>query len=241
MHRFASVLCLVLTPALLLTGCTLFKPDMTPNVVNTPDYVRLLHLVPQEMQRQRLADSKLAYLDAGKPSGQFGPAIYRQVSPDFMFGEQGHDIYLGETFHATETPLSRYYPDKDGQGFAIVHLSQRLAMRMLARVDWNHDGKWDWLMRCTVETFKGSRVRHYYVLAPEPANPREMVHGTILAVVDDRGYAAPVVQVRDTRDYGKAAEEMPLTEVIDGLPGDLRMTEPPSKQVRTGGVQERSL
>lgn len=242
MWRSVISLCLAVLTGLSCAGCGLMERTMTPQVANTPDYVRLLRLIPREMQRQGLADENLAYQDAGSPRGKYGEAMYNMVSPDFLFGETGHDIYLGETFHATETPLSHYYPDRDGQGFAIVHASQKLSLRFMARLDWNHDGSWDWLMRCTVETFKGNRVRHYYVLAPEPATAEQMTHGTIMAVVDERGLARPLVQVRDTSAYGKKTEEMPITDVTDGLPGDLRMTEPPSMSGQEqGGVQERNI
>ena len=110
---------------------------------------------------------------------------------------------------------------------------------MLAVVDWNGDKTEDWLVRCTVESFKGNRVRHYYVLAPAPKGS-EMTHGIILASVEEMGYAKPIVDVRDVSSYGKG-EEMPPTDVEDVLPGDTTVTTPPSGEKPSGGVQEVNI
>lgn len=53
----------------------------------------------------------------------------------------------------TRTPYaqSHVFRDKDGQGFSIVHPSQKLSVRMLAVVDWNGDGVEEWLARCVLK------------------------------------------------------------------------------------------
>ena len=228
----------VLLVLLLVTsGCALMGKGA--EVVDNREYARLIRTLPKVMQAQGLADENLAYTDRGRPSGKFSDIMFAQLSPDFLFNEQGHHIYFGSNFHATLTPSSRVYPDSDGQGFAIVHPTQRLAMRMLAVVDWNGDKTEDWLVRCTVESFKGNRVRHYYVLAPAPKGS-EMTHGTILASVEEMGYAKPIIDVRDISSYGKG-EEMPPTDVEDVLPGDTTVTTPPSGEKPSGGVQEVNI
>ena len=217
-------------------GCALMGKGA--EVVDNREYARLIRTLPNVMKAQGLADDNLAYTDRGRPEGKFGDRMFAQLSPDFLFNEQGHHIYFGSNFHATLTPSSRVYPDSDGQGFAIVHPTQRLAMRMLAVLDWNGDKKDDWLMRCTVESFRGNRVRHYYVLAPAPQG-REMTHGTILASVEEMGLARPIVNVRDLSSYGRS-DEMPPTDVEDVRPGETTVTVPPSSSgdTQSGGVQE---
>ncbi len=232
--------CLAAVFAAALSGCAL-RPAMTPQVADTRGYAQLIRLAPALMQARHLADADLSFHSAGRPKGGWGQTMFRMVSPDFLFGEDGHDVYLGETFRGTRTPMSREYFDADGYGFFIVHPTQRLSLRLLARVDWNGDGAWDWLMRCTVETFRGSRVRHYYVLAPEPAAAGQMTHGVIMAAVDEMGLARPLVALRDISSYGKDADAAPPTEVKEGLPGDFRVTEPPSAARPAGGVQERDI
>lgn len=234
-------------PALAALGVSVLLPGgCAPGlhgaqVVDTREYTRLIRTLPKVMQAQGLSDADLTYVDRGRPEGRFADLMFAHLSPDFLFAEQGHHIYLGENFHATLTPKSKVYPDSDGQGFAIVHPTQRLHMRMLAVLDWNRDKTEDWLMRCTVETFRGNRVRHYYVLAPAPAREKNaMTHGTILASVEEMGLARPIVNVRDISGYGRA-EEVPPTEVEDVLPGSATMVTPPAREVPVGGVQEREL
>ncbi|HIV99965.1 MAG TPA: hypothetical protein H9894_02085 [Candidatus Desulfovibrio intestinipullorum] len=238
-HIRHAGLILCLWSVLLLAGCAQGS-GRSAEVVDNGEYARLIRLFPKQMQAQGLADTGLAYHDAGKPDGQFGTLMFDRLSPDFLFNEKGHHIYLGATFHQTLTPSSRVYPDRDGQGFAIVHPSQRLAMRMLAVVDWNRDDHDDWLMRCTVETFRGNRVRHYYVLAPAPSG-REMTHGTILASVEEMGLARPILQARDMSGYGRSEDELPPTVVEDALPGERPVTAPPTHDKSSGGVQERDI
>ncbi len=237
MWRFRLVAAL----AAVLSGCALLQPSMTPQVADRQEYARFIRLAPALMQSRHLADANLAWYDAGRPRGSWGRTMFRMVSPDFLFGEESHDVYMGETFRGTRTPMSHELFDADGFGFSIVHPTQRLSLRLLARLDWNGDGGRDWLMRCTVETFRGNRVRWYYVLAPEPASAGEMTHGVIIATVDERGLAQPLVTMRDSASYGKPRESMPPTEVIDGLPGEFRVTEPPSAEQPAGGVQERDI
>ncbi len=235
----AYLLVFLLLAAGSLSGCALGGGGAA--VVDNTEYARLIRTLPKVMQAQGLADADLRYTDTGRPDGKFSELMFAQLSPDFLFGEQGHHIYFGENFHATLTPKSRVYPDSDGQGFAIVHPTQRLHMRMLAVLDWNKDTQEDWLMRCTIESFRGNRVRHYYVLAPVPAPVRgAMTHGTILASVEEMGLARPIVHVRDTAGYGRG-EELPPTEVEDVLPGSATMVTPPARSVPAGGVQERDL
>ncbi len=238
---FVLSACLPVCLAVLLSGCSLFMGSKNPQVADNKEYAKLIRLLPGQMQKQGLADASLAYADAGSPSGDYATRMFRQLSPDFLFGEKAHEVYLGDTFHATLTPMSHEYMDKDRRGFYISHPSQKLSMRLLARVDWNQDGQWDWLMLCTVETFKGSRVRSYYVLAPEPQNSKEMTHGVIFASVTERGFAKPQIELRDISDYGTIEEGMAPTEVTEALPGERSVTEPPSKQTEQGGIQEREI
>ncbi len=227
--------------AVLLSGCSLFFGSKTPQVADNREYAKLIRLLPGQMQKQGLADASLAYADAGTPSGDYAQRMFKQLSPDFLFGEKRHEVYLGDTFHATLTPSSHEYMDKDKRGFYISHPSQKLSMRLLARVDWNQDGEWDWLMLCTVEQYMGGRVHSYYVLAPEPKNAKEMTHGVIFACVTERGLAKPEIELRDISDYGRKDEGMAPTDVTEGLPGERAVTEPPSKQAEKGGIQERDI
>lgn len=230
--------CLVL---LLLPGCALLHRN-APEVVDNGEYARLVRTFPKLMAEHGLAETDLTYVDAGAPDDRFGDALFKRLSPSFLNGEKSHDVYLGHTFRETLTPSSRVYPDRDGQGFAIVHPSQKLSMRMLAVVDWNpEDNHRDWLSLCTVETFKGNRVRRYYVLSPEPApGSVEPVEGAVMAVVTDRGPASPILETRDMSGYG-VDDSIPPTVVEDHAPGEAPVTAPPSKEEPQGGVVERDI
>ena len=228
-----------LVSVLLLSGCGFMHGA---EVVDEAGYKRLIRLMPGEMQAQGLADESLAYRDLGAPAGKYGRAMFERLSPDFLYRENLPYIYLGETFRRTLTPKSRVTFDPDGQGFAILHPTQRLSMRMLAVTDWNRDKTFDWLMLCSVESFRGNRTVRYYVLAPAPDGP-EPSHGTIMASVEDMGPATPVVRVRDLSGYGQGA--IPPTEVEDLMPGQRQVTTPPTAAGNAsegeGGVRERDI
>ncbi len=239
----APMLATLLALALSLSACGLMRGA---EVVDDGEYKRLIRLMPKEMQAQGLADASLAYRDLGAPAGKFGKALFERISPDFLFRENLPYIYLGETFRRTLTPKSRVTFDADGQGFVILHPTQRLHMRMLAVTDWNRDKTLDWLMLCTVESYRGNRTVRYYVLAPEPRGP-EPAHGTIMASVEDMGPAMPIVNVRDLSGYG-AGDAIPPTEVEELVPGQKPVTTPPAvgrgaagAPGPDGGVRERDI
>ena len=238
MQRFGALV--LLMASCVLSGCGLFGSSKMPQVADNREYAKLIRTLPKTMQQQGLADASLAYEDAGAPNKDYARMMFKQVSPDFLFEEKRHEVYFGDTFHGTLTPQSHEYMDKDRRGFYITHPSQKLSMRMLARVDWNQDGEWDWLMLCTVESYRGGRIRSYYVLAPEPKNDTAMTHGVILAAVTDRGAAKPEIELRDISDYGRK-DNMAPTEVTEGLPGEMSVTEPPSADKDKGGLKERDI
>ena len=231
--RFALPLLFVL--ALALSGCA-----GSPCVVDQQGYSQMLKRFPSEMQARGIASLESS---SNVPSPSYGEVLYKRLSPDFIYGEQGHHLYMGENFHKTLTPHSRLTMDRDGRGFSIAHPTQRLAMRMLAVVDWNGDGDLEWLARCTVESYRGGKVRDYYVLVPDPDENQGMLHGMICATADSAGRGlAPVTNVRSTASFGSKEEAIPETEVHESLPGERMVTQPPSEeQPRQGGIQERRL
>ncbi len=229
-----AILLLLLTLAFALSGCA------GSCVVDQQGYAQMLKRFPSEMQSRGIASLETT---SAVPSPSYGEVLYKRLSPDFIYGEQGHHLYMGENFHKTLTPHSRLTMDGDGRGFSIAHPTQRLAMRMLAVVDWNGDGDLEWLTRCTVETYRGGKMREYYVLVPDPANNQGMLHGMICATADmPAAGLAPVTKVRDTSSFGKKEESIPKTEVHESLPGERMVTQPPSaEQPRQGGIQERDI
>ncbi len=230
--------CLILPLLVILAGCALLRRDLTPQIVDKDEYATLVRLAPGLMTSRGLTGENVGL---ASPGGNWGRVLFARLSPDFLYGETGHEVYMGATFRASKTPSSHEYFDVDGNGFFIMHPSQRLAMRFLARLDWDGDGRWDWLIRCTVRTFRGDRTRHYYVLAPEPEG-NAMAHGIIAVVVDDRGPVTPLVRVLDLSDYGREEDSGPKTEINFHLAGDRRVTEPPDRQeVLPDPLHERDI
>ena len=143
MHsRFSFLLVLVLLT--FLGGCA---ASGSPHAVDEKGCSRFAHLFPKAAQERGID----GLTTSGFDSERYGDVLFRQLSPDFINQEPGHDIYLGENFHRTLTPQSHVFRDKDGQGFSIVHPSQKLSVRMLAVVDWNGDGVEEWLARAVLK------------------------------------------------------------------------------------------
>lgn len=239
LNRFASFF--LACSLSVLAGCALSGPQ----VVDDKDYAQMIRRFPKVMQEKGFADSQLHYTAALKfGSGHYGEVLHNRLSPDFLYTEQkpGQDVYLGDTFHETLTPMSHEYMDKDGAGFRIVHPSQKVSVRMLAVLDWNGDGKDDWLVLCRVENYRGSLTRDYYLLLPDPDSVRGMLHAVVAATAESRGAGlTPVTSLRNTDAFGKKDAEMPQTKVKELEPGRETVTEPPSSKHPEGGVQERNI
>ncbi|MBO4296610.1 MAG: hypothetical protein J5863_07625, partial [Desulfovibrio sp.] len=105
--RFALPLLFVL--ALALSGCA-----GSPCVVDQQGYSQMLKRFPSEMQARGIASLESS---SNVPSPSYGEVLYKRLSPDFIYGEQGHHLYMGENFHKTLTPHSRLTMDRDGRGF----------------------------------------------------------------------------------------------------------------------------
>lgn len=235
MHsRFSFLLVLVLLT--FLGGCA---ASGSPHAVDERGCSRFAHLFPKAAQERGID----GLTTSGFDSERYGDVLFRQLSPDFINQEPGHDIYLGENFHRTLTPQSHVFRDKDGQGFSIVHPSQKLFVRMLAVVDWNGDGVEEWLARCRVENYIGGLISDYYLLVPVPRTPQEMVHATIAASAESYGAGyRPAARLRDTSSFGRKSEEMPETKVEDYRPGQTAITAPPAAgSAEKAHVQERDL
>ena len=150
MHsRFSFLLVLVLLT--FLGGCA---ASGSPHAVDERGCSRFAHLFPKAAQERGID----GLTTSGFDSERYGDVLFRQLSPDFINQEPGHDIYLGENFHRTLTPQSHVFRDKDGQGFSIVHPSQKLSVRMLAVVDWNGDGVYDHATICVGRNNSGTAI-----------------------------------------------------------------------------------
>ncbi len=223
-----------------LSGCALLGgPEQGAKLVDKGGFEEVKRLAPGLFHAQGLDLQELPVLDDGRERGSYGELVFKRLSPEFLYGEKAHDVYLGKSFRETLTPSSRVYHDRDGGGFRIVHPTQSLSMRLLAVVDWNVDGRPDWLLRCVIESFRGGKVRTYYLLAPDPGKAPK-VQGSVLAVVDGMGAARPVVSIRDVSSYGREAE-LPPTEVSDSRPGERTVTEPPKASRGPDPLRERDL
>lgn len=236
MHTRCLLLLLVSVLLACLGGCAM---SGSPHAVDERACGQFVQRFPKAAQQRNIDDLSTSAFD----SELYGDILFRQLSPDFLTQEPGHDVYLGETFHRTLTPQSHEFRDRDGQGFSIVHPSQKLSVRMLAVVDWNGDGTEEWLARCRVENYIGGLISDYYLLVPVPRTPREMVHAVIAASAESYGAGyRPITRLRDTSAFGRKDAEMPETKIEDYRPGQTAITAPPAAgSAEKEHVQERDI
>lgn len=238
MHR-TPFLCLALSLSVLLTACATTRPV---DVVSQKDFIEMARTLKKEMQQRHLLDGEGAYqqtLFSDSSAVAYGDVLYRQLSPSFLFDDTAGHVYLGETFPATRTPGSRV--QRHENGFTIFYPTQSLRVTMLAVTDWNDDGTKAWVVSCRVVPLRGGRTREYYLLVPPPANARERLQATVIAVNDCFGLACTLYVKKAPMPQNKQAAD-PSMVVEDVAPGLENVTEAPSAtNVTPSSLEERAL
>ncbi|MBQ7584943.1 MAG: hypothetical protein IJU40_01675 [Desulfovibrionaceae bacterium] len=225
---------LILLP-FLLSACAGFK------VIDLQGYEALTKQMPEELKARQLPVSYEEYQSAETSSSKpYGKILFAQLSPTFMKGQTAQ-YYLGDTFKDTLQPM-RSRVSHLQNGFNLEHVSQSIEVRMLAIVDWNQDGKEEWLVSCKVTPRRGVHIKTWYLLVPPPLNSQEILLGTPCAILDCVGAKCQLI-VKPSQEIPRMAKnDAPLTEVKEFRPGEQNVTTPPeTPKTNETSLKERSL
>jgi hypothetical protein len=105
---------------------------------------------------------------------------------------------------------------------------REIAVDLLALLDWNDDGREDWLVRCTVALPDSAERREYLLIADPLAEP---LYPLVLGAYDCRG--------EDCALYATPAELRglpPETDVIELVSGQRIVTSPPANTASSSGT-----
>lgn len=170
--------------ALCAAGCV---PGARQVSVVQPRHFKIMtDRMADELAARQFIDKERNYLapllDYQAENTPFGRELYERLVPDFLFADAVDSAQAGSfaAFMPTRAVNMRY------AGFSLYG-PRFVVVNMIALLDWDGDGKRDWLLTCTMEPLPGDIRREYYVVVSNPA-PTGPLHGTVVAVYD-----APVV------------------------------------------------
>ncbi|MDR1856550.1 MAG: hypothetical protein LBR22_05260 [Desulfovibrio sp.] len=219
-------------------GCTT-RPVV---VVEEDKFLLMTKNLTKELQARRLLGEDMSYTSALSVTNMFkdyGPILYRTLSPKFLEGEDARFLPPASSF--SRMAIGGKVRGHDN-GFTIDTSTHRIDVDLVAMVDWDEDGETDWIVACKVDPRRGGRSRTYYVLVRPPAEEGESLTGSVAAVAECFG-ATCTPYVRESKSFAKVSADpsAPPTEVQELLPGMQNVTGTPAPKPASKGLEERSL
>ena len=230
----------ICTPVLLLVVLTFLTGCAGFGIVDRQGFTRMAQTMERELAARDLPHTPAEIREAaGAPDKDYGPVLFRQLSPSFMQGQVAQ-YYIGETFAETLQPR-RSVLTRRRNGFHIEHMTQHVDVSMLAVCDWNGDGDREWLVSCRVTPKRGKREKTWYLLVPPPTDSREVLPATTAAVLSCVGGDCRLELRKSDSIARREQAKIPPTEVRDFTPGQKAITAPSAAPGKTSALEERSL
>ena len=166
-----------------------------------------------------------------------GERLLNRLSPAFRFQEEPA-AFAPATFAESiaEGDEMTLLP----RGFTLVQGIRRMNVSLIGLADWDGDGKYDWLVRCSVRSVDdtagalGEVERDYYLAITDPLAP--IIRPQVIGVYDCQGGNCAVYD--NMRDYP------PETAVVELLAGQRTVLSPPAEPGKKGeadALREKKL
>ena len=115
-----------------------------------------------------------------------------------------------------------------------------MQIQKLAEVDWNNDGRDDWILLCRVDNPIANDQRDYYLVIENVDAPTLIPQ--IMAVYDCRNKYCTLFMEAGTNPTSKVDPEV---QVLEGMPGQRSVVPPPNSPAPEGtpkpGITEHKL
>lgn len=217
----------------LLTGCA----TKTVSVTDADEFGIMARRITPLLQSRQILDSEGAYVAPLIPLAglfQTGDYLYQHLSPAFRF--QLDPSLLPPSFAATQRPGDSI--EIRANGFLLRQGSESVQVQKLAEVDWNSDGRTDWLLLCRVDSPAINEKRDYYLVV-EDVEATPLV-ARLIAAYDCRNQTCNLFV-----EPGPGTSLAPETQVLEGTPGQRAIIPPPNSPAPEGmpkpTIQEKKL
>ena len=214
----------VLLPLVLLA---LSACDLRPvRVVQKHKFQTMCAQLRPEMQRRSLLDEQGRYL-ASWFDAWFAPALtedygrifFQRLSPSFRY-DAGDPMTAPESF--AETAASEHDAEIRAYGFTLRQGLDTIDVDLIARSDWEGEGRKEWLLSCQV-TFGGALKSRTYYLALPDLDAEGILTARVLAVFECIAHDCALHVPR-----AGALTYAPEAPVFESLPGRREIMSPPA-------------
>jgi len=216
-RHFFPQCCVLLCVLLCASACSL----RSVRVVQERQFKTMCAHLRPEMLRRSLLDEQGNYLASPLPAlpskSDCGENLFRQLSPSFRYSAD-NPMAAPKTF--AESAASRRDVHIRDYGFTLKQGLDTVDLDLIARSDWEGDGRQEWLLACKV-TFGSTPVHRTYYLALPSLEAEGALTARLLAVFECMAYDCGLYLPQ----AGEAAY-LPETPVIEAMPGQRAVTSP---------------
>lgn len=153
----------------------------------------------------------------------YGNIIFQKLSPSIIFE---NDVTLKKYPNFASSISAADLVKIRKNSFKISSPTKTITTNMVAKADWNLDGKTDWIISCFVQTKLNPRTRDYTIVILDPDNS---FSAYVVGVKECIGSDCEQYQIYDikTTTNNTHANCTHNSKTIDTLPGLKNITSPP--------------
>ena len=215
-RRFFPQFCILLCIPLCVSACSL----RSVRVVQERQFKTMCAQLRPEMIRRSLLDEQGHYFSSPLPAlpskNDCGESLFRYLSPSFRYS--ANPMAAPKTF--AESAASIHDVHIRDFGFTLKQGLDTVDLDLIARSDWEGDGRQEWLLSCKV-TFGGVPVDRTYYLALPALEAEGVLSARLLAVFECIAYDCGL-------HWPQAGESAyaPEAPVFESMPGQRAVTSP---------------
>ncbi|MDR2696738.1 MAG: hypothetical protein LBC79_10230 [Deltaproteobacteria bacterium] len=219
-RRFFKQVLILLCIPLCVSACS----QRSVRVVQERQFTIMCGQLQPEMIRRSLLDEQGNYLAsplrAFALKKDYGDILFRQLSPSFRY-HADNPMTVPTTF--AESAASMQDVQIHSYGFTLTQGLDTITLNLIARSDWEGNGRQEWLLSCKV-TSGGAPVSRTYYLALPDLEKEGVLSARILAVFECLAYDCKL----HLPNAGEASYA-PESPVLESMPGQRAITSPPAK------------
>jgi len=204
-------------------------------VVQANHYNTLTKNMGKELLKRNLINNSKPWieLDYFEEEVNYAKVIFNKLPPTIIFG---NDVDAKQYSSFASSISAQDKVRINNNSFTITSKNRTIVTNMIAKADWNADGKTDWIISCFVKIKGNPRTRDYTIIALDSQNA---FNAYVVGVNECIGSICEQYQYDDAinNTYTTYNKSKPSTNAIKTLPGLKKITLPPSTSPKNKNIR----